>query len=1062
MSGSSESLVLLASAGTGKTYRLSLRYLRLLQNGVAPAAILASTFTRKAAGEILGAILCRLAEACADPEKRQRLAQELKLDEAWPQADVEQLLRSLLAQLPQLNIRTLDSWFQNQASAASWELGLPLGWRLAEEVDHLQIARLAVEATVTNLPAKESLGLLEAMQAGKAKRSVLGSGGDILQEAAKWWCAANGQDQAWDLLAEVQKPNAEEEQSALDRIQEMPIPETKTGKPKKSWITAQQKLLGRFGEQDWKGMASGGLLAKVFAQENTYYSDAIPREFLLPAAEICARHLLLELHQSNLALRTLAGRYAAHAQAAKQAAGLIDYDDFPTSLAKADSELRERVAARVGQEEEHLLLDEFQDTNPLQWEAIAPLADKAVQQEERSLFVVGDAKQSIYGFREGESRLLTGLAGWLNLPEETMSRNYRSRQEILDAVNHCFDKLPERFGEDAPAAWTQAMESWAEFPTHTANSEERGEVRVWQVHGERAGDGVAMRQATLERIIALHCQNPDASLAVLVRSNKVIPQLIAELAAQGIRASGAGGNPLTDSRAVDIALSLLQLADHPGDTAAWFHVATSEFATLLDLRYREDRKDQREDARRASRTWRRRLLREGYGPFLEKLYREMKTTGIFDAFNLRRFGQLVELGLQWDSRATLRPAAFAQMVRERRVADVGSSGVQIMTVHQSKGLAFDFVLLPIERTRSSRNAFIAMRPEARGAVTAVSRRPNAVVQQAAQIHGCAGFMEVMQWSHARELHDMLCVLYVAMTRAKQHMEILLPCQARNPKEAGDRIGAEEVLRHSILRVPSPVEPPDAAEVQEEERTLRVLWQSAPLQTVQQAPVAQGIQAEAWADDANQVALFLDSQGPRIRPRWSPSSTTEERITGAKLLQQGDDLAMRRGSALHALFACVDWLPQLPDKEQLRHALAAMQPPPTAEEQSNWVQEFTEICQQSNIVSALSKGDKPAGLWRERPFAVAAKDAQGQNAILNGIYDRVVLWKDGEQIVSADILDYKTGPPPEDQLMPENYRLQLEAYRTALGIQLGLRPESIRLSLLYLDGNCQLFAESPVS
>jgi len=1058
MSASSESLVLLASAGTGKTYRLSLRYLRLLHHGVAPAAILASTFTRKAAGEILGAILCRLAEACASPEKRQDLATELGLPADWPQAETEQLLRSLLAQLPQLNIRTLDSWFQNQASAASWELGLPLGWRLAEEVDHLEICRLAVEATVTNLPAKESLGLLEAMQAGKAKRSVLGSGADILQEAAKWWCAADGREQAWELLAAVQKPTAEEEHSALARIQELPIPETKAGKPKKNWVTAQQQLLQRFGEQDWKGIATGGLLAKVFAQENTYYSDAIPREFLLPAAEICARHLLGELHQSNLALRTLAGRYASHAQAAKNAAGLIDYDDFPSSLAKADAELRERVAARLGQEEEHLLLDEFQDTNPLQWEAIAPLAEKAVQQAERSLFVVGDAKQSIYGFREGESRLLTGLAGWLDLPRETMSRNYRSRQEILDAVNHCFAGLPELFGANAPAAWAQAMESWSEFPTHTANSKESGEVRLWQVHGERAGDAVAMRQATLERVLALHQQYPKASLAVLVRSNKVIPQLIAELAAQGVKASGAGGNPLTDSRAVDIALSLLQLADHPGDTAAWFHVASSEFAILLDLRYREDRQDQREDARRASRTWRRRLLREGYGPFLEKLYREMKATDLFDAFNLRRFGQLVELGLQWDSRATLRPAAFAQMVRERRVADVGSAGVQIMTVHQSKGLAFEVVLLPIERTRSSRNAFMAMRPDARGAVTAISRRPSRVVQQAAQIHGCPDFEEALQWSQARDLHDMLCVLYVAMTRAKKHMEILLPCQGKEAKDLGDNIGAEEVLRQSILQVPSPVKLPEAPEVEKEQRTLRVVWQSAPLQTAAPPPDSAASPTPHAEDHADQAPLFLDSQGPRIRPRWSPSSASAEHVTGTKLLQQGDDLAMRRGIALHALFACVDWLPELPAKEQLHQALAAMQPPPTSAEQRTWLQEFTEMCQQSNIASALSQGEHDAELWRERPFAVAAKDPQGQDAILQGIYDRVVLWKDGEEIVSADILDYKTGPPPEDLQMPTNYRLQLEAYRTALGAQLGLGPEQIRLSLLYLDGNCQIVCE----
>ena len=71
-----------------------------------------------------------------------------------------------------------------------------------------------------------------------------------------------------------------------------------------------------------------------------------------------------------------------------------------------------------------------------------------------------------------------------------------------------------------------------------------------------------------------------------------------------------------------------------------------------------------EDARRASRDLRRRLLHEGYGPFLESLARGLATRPEVDAFDRRRFARLVELGLAWDERAGLRPAEFAAMVRE--------------------------------------------------------------------------------------------------------------------------------------------------------------------------------------------------------------------------------------------------------------------------------------------------------------------------------------------------------------------------------------------------------------
>jgi len=1047
------SLVLLASAGTGKTYRLSLRYLKLLVEGAAPESILASTFTRKAAGEILGAILGRLAVACRDAEKRATLAKELGLAKDWSQESAIALLERLLQHLPQVNIRTLDSWFQSQVAAAGLELGLPLGWRLAEEVDQTAIHREAVERTILDLAPDEALELLAAMQSGKAKRSLLGRGADTLQQAAALYRAADGAEEPWQLLAAVRAPTAAEiaaAQAALDLI-EMPL--TAKGTPRQHWGKALPALQQAFADGDLDTAPDNGLLKKMFEGATTYDRAELPRELLEAAAQACARHLLAELHHSNQALYRLAARYEAQRQTAMRAAALIEYDDFPASLAACPAERRQAIARRAGATPDHLLLDEFQDTSVLQWQALEALAMTAVAAEQQSLFVVGDVKQSIYGFREGEPRLLAGLSEWLHIPSETMAVNYRSRQAILDAVNFSFTDLPQRFPAEEFPVRAAAAAAWDGFPQHRASSQAQGCVRVWQLYGEKADDKEVIHRATLARTLELHRAHPQQTLAILVRNNKVIPRLLAELTAAGVRASGAGGNALTDAHAVACALSLFQLADHPRDTAAWFHLATSPLAPLLNLAYRHG--DMRlEDARRASRDLRRRLLQEGYGGLLEKLHRDIQEAEAFDPFNRRRFGQLVELGLAWDERADLRPVAFVAMVRERKVADRGAGAVQVMTVHQSKGLAFDRVVLPLPGKSGGRDTLFGVRPDPRRAMDAVSRVPNTAQRQAATLLEQDRFLQAASSQQVRDIQDMLCLLYVAMTRARTEMEILLPPEAKSATERLDKLKPAEFLQRTLLAQPSPVELPEPEAVAKKERTWRLLWQLGASPAATATPMEPPIAPTVSAEEAN-TPLFLPSHSLRNLPRWTPSAAEDTAIAGQQLLQIPDADAMRRGSALHLLFAEIGFLPEMPDAPALASCLQALDPPPTTAEQSAWLQEFHSMLQQPTIQATLTapaSSNPPPELWRERPFAVRTKDVHGQEALLQGIYDRVVLHHDEGGKLRAQILDFKTGQPSPDGSMPETYRRQLAAYRRALSLQLALPEEGIETALLYLDAD----------
>src|SRR5580693_2850750 len=115
-----------ASAGSGKTHQLTNRYLALLAAGAAPETMLAATFTRKAAGEILDRCLQRLATAAADVGKAGVLAEQTGMP-TFAEDGVTHL-RRLLHALHRVRIGTLDSFYLALAGSFSLELGLPAGW----------------------------------------------------------------------------------------------------------------------------------------------------------------------------------------------------------------------------------------------------------------------------------------------------------------------------------------------------------------------------------------------------------------------------------------------------------------------------------------------------------------------------------------------------------------------------------------------------------------------------------------------------------------------------------------------------------------------------------------------------------------------------------------------------------------------------------------------------------------------------------------------------------------------------------------------------------------------
>ena len=162
---------ILASAGSGKTYQLTNRYLQILARGAAPFSILASTFTRAAAGEIRDRILRTLAESADADDKRHELTRRLQRPGLSRQFVLD-LLTSLAHNLHRLQIRTLDSFFGTIVRCFCLELGLPSDARIVDEDEAARLRRSAIQRMLEEGDEDAIIELLSSLTEGSSERAV--------------------------------------------------------------------------------------------------------------------------------------------------------------------------------------------------------------------------------------------------------------------------------------------------------------------------------------------------------------------------------------------------------------------------------------------------------------------------------------------------------------------------------------------------------------------------------------------------------------------------------------------------------------------------------------------------------------------------------------------------------------------------------------------------------------------------------------------------------------------------------------------------------------------------
>ncbi|WJW74753.1 UvrD-helicase domain-containing protein [Thiohalobacter sp. IOR34] len=473
-----------ASAGTGKTWLLVTRMLRLLLAGSRPGGILAVTFTRKAATEMLQRLNERLAElAAADDSHLDALLAQIGL-----QADpgLRERARGLYEQHlfcdQPLRATTFHAFCQSLLQRFPLEAGVPPDFELADNESELREAAweaLYAEASAdpegTTARALETL--FDACRGLHNSRQALEA---LLAQRIDWWawCGDKQDPPAWasqalanqlgidpgqDPLAAFFTPprlNTLREFSSLlgrhpiqSHLQQIEALESalQLDVPGEQRLAAlRQALLTKDGRPRSR-KASKTLIAKL-GESGTERLLELHEQLCAALLELLDLRARLDHWRLSRAWYRAGQQLLSHYQRIKRERRLLDFADLEWNAYRLLNRsghahwIQYKLDARV----DHLLVDEFQDTNPTQWRLLLPLLEELAAGSDagrpRSVFLVGDAKQSIYRFRRADARLLDTASGWLEGHLQALrvdlDRSRRSSAAIVDCVNRVFSRPP--------------------------------------------------------------------------------------------------------------------------------------------------------------------------------------------------------------------------------------------------------------------------------------------------------------------------------------------------------------------------------------------------------------------------------------------------------------------------------------------------------------------------------------------------------------------------------------------------------------------------------------------
>ena len=821
-------LAVKASAGAGKTYQLTIRFLELLrQSAPAPQTlrqIVAITFTNRAAAEMKDRIILALKHMALATDQGKKLSSETKLKPAEAGA----WLDTILDHYGDFQVRTIDSLIYTLMRAFAIEMGLPpelevdfdrdtmldrcfdkLLASVAWENQNDPRRNMILQLLDTYLNLEKSTGMVVQGSIRRRLKELYGRAsdvGDAVRERTRPDIAAALQrfDQAGsDLLGALRKSGLEEGVNrGICKLEYLVAPSQCLDKNKAMW---GKRSVQEFLKKDYQESPD-----KMIASLDRLFGDA------RRAREDCLYcHARLRVYPYVVVLNELQKEIRTQTECE----GIVIGGNW-LQLTQAffrDGRITAGYAfVKMGSQIRHFLMDEFQDTSRSQWQALLPLVEESLSVG-GTLFYVGDVKQAIYNWRGSDWRLfgevvsgelpsVSGDARAINV----LGTNYRSLPAIVDFNNRLYGTLKDlpfvlslaevmlqdKTSQDKVRELASTIIGNFEDVDQRISPKVKQHADPGEVHRRRiAGSGDEITEAVranLIRDIRQVWAQRQQGIAILVRRNNDAEAIAAWLVAEGIPIVTENSLRLKTSALIKGIVSLLHFLEYPlDDMSFWGALASPLF------RSRSDRSDAEMEAFTRQGRWKSPLYRtfEKESPAVtERLVRPLLAASshlapyelvreVIDRFELlQRFPEesvfiyrFLEVAFRAEENGYISLSLFLQFWDEGGMEEqIGLpddvSAVRILTIHKAKGLEFPVVFVP----------FTNWMRRARG-VEVSGQGDLVLLRSSKDIPLPTELEEAKLRSTMESVIENLDLLYVATTRPREELYLYVTYPTRNEK-----------------------------------------------------------------------------------------------------------------------------------------------------------------------------------------------------------------------------------------------------------------------------------------
>ncbi len=1080
-----------ASAGSGKTYQLVNRFVALLSlqqlatGKPEVGRLIAITFSRKAAGEFKERILAALAEAAKDAQAATRFWEQRVLPTIvdaqsgiCPGAELPPLpplqpfftrmLRALTDAFSELRLSTIDSLFHQLVNALAPELGLH-SFATLDEARQRGMNRRTLDLTYLHQSGK-ALPELEAAvnDCFPSDERKDRPDANLLELVSQYHEAVlDAPDALWggdaDSLSDAElalfglerrdvelRMQPEEFRDAVERVMAM-LPE---GAPAiwKSYVESLADTGGKLAAEPKRGWDAFCLQCKAAG---------------LGLDDLAAaRHPLYwrKLLTRTRAIRDLIAEFEHRYHADVRSRGLYSFSDvlhlLQARIGDASMQLvEERTDARL----DHWLLDEFQDTSWAQYGILLDLLQNRASADDGSVFMVGDAKQSIYQFRGGDPRIfirargeLFGLTGACSSCEESaqlpLDTSYRSTRPVLDFANELFgniDITARNASEAARQLWRQLGYAPHKAAPHMAaragcaaiyqadlKPEEDGPSGFIPGVDDQQGGNVLRSMAALlaeKRPAGTNCPVPGCAILVHTHAQeRKIYEGLTLLQAQ-YRFEGplviCNDNEAGSDSPSGMALSqLFRWLNTPADEASLSLLRLTPLWDALADRYG------------TAQIW----------PALHSLLAASGVSGLLrhvaglcpqlccNAFMQQRYSVWLNAADAFDSQGGTLTEWLTAMDGLKQREEPQGNAIRIMTIFKSKGLEFDMVLLPqfppMRDMADATKVSLLQRRDAQGNTLAVLLRPvKAAMDDAPAVRAAL----YTPWQAEQEFSS-FCQLYVAVTRAKYATYVIIP-GSRPPATKSTLSRDEEILSGTregesltgmMLQLAHEADRGDGQ---------RLAGVASRLYLCGDSHWECDWQAQQPAAPAPQPDASIPARFPiPVLERSTPSgrAAAARQHGQRKQLRYGQrNQGTGFGTLVHRCFEHIAWL--APGE--------APQFPPAADAEEQAAQDCVQRALAQPAIHALfHRPAAPARLYREQGIEALREG----NIWLSGQIDRLVVEYDNEgRPARARIIDYKSDACDTAALKPE-YAPQMHSYRSMVALAFGLPEAAVGVTLIH--------------